>query len=339
MNKDLKGLLMNIVEKIKFFLQQAELYRSQGLLDESKESYENASKLIQENRGLKGADGLLSKIEFKLKTLKETMEKIDQAPITPEMAEAVQDLIKDKFSFAADEQEKAFEGAMALSKFGQSERAITEFEKLLSEDSHRMVSAKNIIRCYMSLDSVDDAISKYEKWLSLDVFSPDELDNIRVFFQGFLSKKGIDQPLPSPEEPIEIEVPEIEIEEAPSVGVEPASIEIPGIEMPDIGDDGIREEDLADVCSIGITLEEGPMKDKLIEVEVNLLQGTEITVIITEKQKELIEALKPGVKLEDVQFYTPFAMFAGACVVESNTKIGTGPKRGDHSVDLRVAST
>ena len=47
MNKDLKGLLMNIVEKIKFFLQQAELYRSQGLLDESKESYENESRYFQ----------------------------------------------------------------------------------------------------------------------------------------------------------------------------------------------------------------------------------------------------------------------------------------------------
>jgi tetratricopeptide (TPR) repeat protein len=328
---------MNIVEKIKFFLQQAELYRTQGLLDESKESYESAVKVIQENRDVKGADGLLKKIELKLKTLKETMEKIDQAPITPEMEAAVQDLIKDKFSFATDEHEKEFEGAMALSKFGQSERAIKEFEKLLNVDSHRMVSAKNIIRCYMSIDSVDEAVSEYEKWLSLDVFSPDELDNIRVFLQSFLNKKGIDRTLPSAEEPLEIEVPEIEIEETPTVEKEPASIEIPGIEIPEAADEGIREEDLTDVSSIGITLDKGPLKDKLIEVEVNLLQGTEITVIIAEKQKDLIEALKTGIKLENVQFYTPFAMFAGACVVESNTKIKTGPKRGDHSVDLKVA--
>jgi hypothetical protein len=33
MHKDLKGLIMNIVEKIKFFLQQAETYRSMGLMD------------------------------------------------------------------------------------------------------------------------------------------------------------------------------------------------------------------------------------------------------------------------------------------------------------------
>ena len=109
--------------------------------------------------------------------------------------------------------------------------------------------------------------------------------------------------------------------------------------MPEIGEEGINEEDLTDVSSIGITLDKGPLKDKLIEIEVNLLQGTEMTVIIPERQKEFIEALKPGTKLEDVQFYTPFAMFTGACAVKSNTKIGTGPKRGDHSVDLKVAST
>lgn len=329
---------MNIVEKIKTFLQQAEVYRSQGLLDESKESYENAVKLIEANRNIKGADSLLEKITDKLKRLQETAEKIKQASTAPEMTEAVQNLIKEKFAFAADENEKAFEGAMALFKFGQSERAIKEFEKLLPMDSHRMAAAKNIVRCFLSLDSVDKMISEYEQWVSNDTFSQEELDNLRTFIEGFLFKKGIDRTLPEVVGPLQMEVPENTTGQAslPETALPP--IEISGIEMAEVDEEGVNEEDLTDVSSIGITLVESAKKKRLVELEVNLVKSIELTVVVSRKQKELTDMLKTGTKLDNVQFYTPFAMFTGACVVKSNTKIGTGPKRGDFSIDLRVVT-
>jgi hypothetical protein len=49
--------------------------------------------------------------------------------------------------------------------------------------------------------------------------------------------------------------------------------------------------------------------------------------------------LKVGTKLNDIEFYSPFAMFKGAGIVTSNTKIATGPKRGDFSLDIKVTST
>ena len=50
----------------------------------------------------------------------------------------------------------------------------------------------------------------------------------------------------------------------------------------------------------------------------------------------MIEHLRVGTKLNDIEFYSPFAMFQGAGIVTSNTKIATGPKRGDFSLDIKV---
>ena len=42
----------------------------------------------------------------------------------------------------------------------------------------------------MALSSVDEAFAEYENWLSNDMFSPDQIDKLRVFFEGILERGG-----------------------------------------------------------------------------------------------------------------------------------------------------
>jgi tetratricopeptide (TPR) repeat protein len=338
---------MNIVEKIKSLLQEAELYRSQSLLNESKVKYETARDLIEKNEQLKGREKILASLLKKLDSLNAYIEKVEKADQNPELSADVQEIIKAKFAFTTNKEEGALEGAMALAKFGQHKAALKEFNELIKIESNRIVAAKNIVRCHISLETYGDIVKQHQEWASGELFSADQLENLRVFINSMLSKKGVENTIPPPEgAPTEIEAPELEVlelevPEIETAGGEPPSIEIPGIEIPGIempGDDdhGLTAEDLDDVNAIGITLEEGPLAGKLVELEISFHSGTELTVIIPEKEKEMADILKPGYDLKDVQFYTPFAMLAGDCQVESNTKIGTGPKRGDFSLDLRV---
>ena len=93
---------MNIVQKIKALVQEAELYRSQGLYNESIVKYRNAEKLIKENEHLKGREKLLGTIAKKIGNVKAAIKKVEQADQSPEVPAAVQELIKDKFAFAVD---------------------------------------------------------------------------------------------------------------------------------------------------------------------------------------------------------------------------------------------
>lgn len=342
---------MNIVDKIKSLLQEAELYRSQSLMNESKAKYETAKDLIEKNEKLKGREKILESLSKKLSSLNAEIEKIEKADQNPELSADIQEIIKKQFAFTTNQEEGAMEGAMALAKFGQHKAALKEFSELIQTESHRIVAAKNMVRCHISLETYDDVVEQYQQWASGDLFTTDQLENLRMFINSMLSKKGVQNTIAAPGEPIEeaapeieapalegleLEVPEIEVSEERPPSIEIPGIEIPGIEIPGADDHGLSAEDLEDVNSIGITPEAGKNAGKLIELEISFHSGTELTVIIPEKEKEMAELLKRGSKLKDVQFYTPFAMLSGDCTIESNTRIGTGPKRGDYSLDLRV---
>ncbi len=110
---------MNIINKIKKLLQEAELYHAQGLLYEAMAKYNTATELIHSNEQLKSKQNLLKGISKKINALKKDISKIELAPKKPEVAENVQNLIKKMYSFSPDidEDAKALEGGIALAKF------------------------------------------------------------------------------------------------------------------------------------------------------------------------------------------------------------------------------
>ena len=305
---------MNISLQIKSLLSQAELYRSQGLFSEAREKYHAASDMILKIDKLKNKDGLLKAISGKIQSLEKKTEKVETGPSSPELSEKGQNLIKNLFG------ENDLQKAVALAKFGQFERAIVELQQLLKDDVYRVDAGKNILRCKMASAAIEDAIDQYHQWLSGDLFTGSQLESIRAYLQPIIDRKGLDQTLPAPEIPVEME-------EAPaqSGGIE--------FNMPE------PEEDILDITSIGITFTSGTQKGKMVEFDVNFQSGGMLSLIISQSDRGLIEEMQEGDQLDDVQYYSPIAMFKGTAVVANKTEIKTGPKQGDYCLDVRVTST
>ena len=313
---------MNITKKIKILLQEAELYHTQGLLNEAMEKYHNATKLIKSNEQLKSNQNLINGITNKIRVLKEDIIKIQKAPKKPEVSAEVQELIKKMCSFAPDKSEdlKALDGAIALAKFGQLKRAITEFNELIKKDSLRVVAAKSMLRCHMALSSMDEAVTQYEQWISDDIFSTIQLDKLHVFLKNILQKEGVDKKLPR--------------RKAPTDNLEPV-ITIPGTDAVQVKGPEI-EDDALDINSIVITIDSGPHKGQVVEFKVRFQLGNVVTLLIPIRDKDLIEFFKVGDMINDIQYYSTAALFSGSGIIVSVKEIKVGPLRGDYCVDIEI---
>ncbi len=330
---------MDVKKQIKSFLQQAELYQSQGLLYEAKENYLRAGQLVKKNEQLIKNKNLLGVIAKKINVLKEKIDRIENEPLSVELPEKIQDIIKEKFSFSKDTDAGALEGAIALAKFGQFERALKEFNDLIERESLRVEAAKNIIRCHKTLDSIDEAVNRYQQWFESDFFTPEQLSRLRVFFQGILDSKGIDIKLP--QKAGKMMIPSVEslrgpAESAKAAGEPETAMSADAEE--EIEEEAEEEENIIDISSVGIALTQGPRKGEIIEYDVSFQAGRVINLLISGNETELIETLNIGVMLDDVQFYSPIAMFNGKAVVSSKSKIESGPKQGFYSLDIKIIS-
>lgn len=322
---------MEIKKKIKSLLQNADLYKGQGLLNEALEEYVRAARLIKQHAAVVPNKKLLPGVVRRIKDLKAEIGRIDASPDMSEVPENVQNIIKDKFAFAEKEETRDLEGAIALAKFGQYDRALKEFQALMRRDDLRVDAAKNIIRCHVTADALTDAVSQYREWFEQDILKPEDLNRLGVFLQSILDKKGVDERLPV---------------KTPGAVVHPAVVEDPSIMDGEIippemvqgevlGDDG-TEEEIIDISSVEITLEEGPGKGRTVEYDVSFQSGRVINLLISSSDKTLIETLRTGLELKKVHFYSPIAMFNGEGVVFSKSRIESGPKQGDYSLDIQI---
>ena len=320
---------MNIAKQIKTLLQEAELYYSQGLLDEALLKYHYVENLIQGHEQLKNRIKLFDAVSKKIQRLENDIQRIEKAPKKPEVSAKIQDLIKKLFTFTPkmNEDARALEGAVALAKFGQFKRAILEFKVLLKKDSLRVAAAKNIVRCHMALSSVDDAVAEYEQWLSENIFLPNQLQRLRIFFENVLKKEGIDKILPQTKMSADdmetiIHIPEIH-------QVKPHAYENDEFKFED--------DEHLDINSIGITFDSGPQKDQVFEFKVRFQLGNVVSLLIPGREKDLVENFKAGTTINDVQYYSNIAFFNGSGLITAVKKIKIGPLRGDYCVDIEAA--
>ncbi len=299
------------MKEIKSLLQEAELYRDQGLLEEAMEKYKIASELILKSNKIKNRQNLIHVISKKMGALENDFAKKDK-PVSKKMPKKTQELIKSKefFSKKMGRDEAALAGAINLAKFGQYKRALKELQNLIRVDSTRVNAAKNIIRCYMALSATDDAIDQYKKWITNNLFRNDQLEKVRFFLKSSLMKKGIKRDLPELKKPLEPEYTDIEE----------------------------NDEEVPDISSIVIVLDKGPQKGNLIELDVSFQTGNIVNVIISGKEHERIKNLNIGFQIDDIQFFSPIAMFKGSGIVSNITYISSGPKNGDYSLDIKVVN-
>ncbi len=330
---------MDLKKTIKDQLRQAETYHTHGLLNEAKETYVRVGQLVKKHQHRIKNKDLLDGILKKIRQIKLEIERIESSPDKVEVPENVQNIIKDKFAFAKEDDARALEGAIALAKFGQYERALKEFRDLIGRTSVKVDSAKNIIRCHVTLDSMDQAVAQYKEWFSGDTFTPAQLEKLRIFLQSILDKKGFKESLPKPEKKAAPR-PEAaaEIPEGAEVDVFDGEIIEPEVVEGEIMEDEIQEDEIIDISSVEITLEEGPRKGQTVQYDVSFQSGRVINLLISSNDKELIESLKTGLELKRINFYSPIAMFNGRGVVYSKSRIESGPKQGDYSLDIQIKS-
>ncbi len=321
---------MGIKEQIKSALQEAEIYRAQGLLNEAMLTYKNLIELINNNVKPENSQQLLEGINNKVETLKKAISKYKESEQIPQLSAEIQNLIKEKFTFSTDKESATLEGAIILTKFGQFERAIKEFNKLLNIDSLRLVAAKNILRCYFASSGADNAVSQYEEWLKLGIFSAAQEEKINFFLGNLLKEKGIGKKIVAPEMKKHADQ-QILIDKIASDKRKTPSESLSHISKPDN-----KREEFLDITSVGIIMDIGQKKESEVVLDVAFQSEDMVSLIIPDREKALIEKFKTGLKLNNINFYSPIAILNGSGIVLAFSKIDSGPKKGNYSLDLRM---
>jgi len=298
---------MSNKEKIRALIKEATLYQKQGLFEESKEKYEEILAFIQHDERYVKDKKLIDAVQGKIRSIEENLDEIDKSIETPMLSEEVQDLISRLFSSSKDKDMAAIEGAVALAKFGQYQKALEEFQKLIEEGKMPLVAAKNALMCHMAVSSPDAAIAQFTQWVSGETFSRSDLKYIRTFLENTLEKQGITVDLPK-------------MDEAPE-------------------EEGESEEkggDIIDISSVSVQLANGLRKGETVELEVTFQLGNKISIIISGQQKDLADAFKTGLRLSEMQCFSPVAIFNARGIVSGLRIITSGPRRGDHALDITI---
>jgi tetratricopeptide (TPR) repeat protein len=272
---------MDAKKQIKSFIQEAELYKSQGLLEEAKEKYLSIVEFIQKNEKIQKKENLIDSISKKISALKKEIEKIETAPISTEMSQKMQSFIK---IILREAETYGSQGLVAQAK----EKYYQAAEFLKKDD--QLKNKKKL------LDGISKKISALEKEAK-----PEEE-----------KKKPTPPEVPAKDEEALKEKKKEEIEE--------------------------EEQEFIDISSIGITLDHGPEKGRVVELDVSFQSGNMINLIISSKDKAMIENFKAGDKLNGIQFYSPIAIFKGSGIVSANTQIDSGPKEGDYRLEIKILS-
>lgn len=310
---------MDIKQRIKALLQEAEVYRAQGLLVEAKGKYKNVAAIIAKHDQIKNRQNLINQIRKKIKSLDQELVDFVKAPEKVEVPREVQDLIKKQFAFAKDKSEDALalEGAVALAKFGQYDRALQDLQDLLASETVKVAAAKNILRCHIARKSIPQAVSQYEEWFAGNLFTSAQKHNICKFLEEAFAKRGLRHPFSQLGAPGGIKV------------------EIPGLPTEDEED----EEEIIDISSMTIQFEDGPKKGETLEFDVTFQSGNIVSILFPRAEKPLVDSFKVGRRLNNVQFLSPMALFTGSGVVTDKTEISSGPRKGDYSLDIKIVAT
>ena len=304
------GYQMADQTQIKLLAKEAELYRTQGLLEESREKYLKALQLIEDNPRFQNNTKARKTIKDKILRIERDLAEVEQETGAPELSGELQDLIKSLFSFSEDKGAAEMEGAEALARFGQYERAIAEFDKLLKKGTLPLAAAKNILRCHLALSSTDAAINQFQQWLSGELLSRQQLRNIRSFLEYILRKKGVQKKLP----------------EVPSGSSQKS-------------EDTESSANFLDICSIRFRVESGSSQGGVKELDVTFQSGPVISLIVSAKDEDMLDTFVPGIRLKGVHFFSSIAVFRADATISEYTRIKTGPRRGDYILSITIDRT
>ena len=166
-----------------------------------------------------------------------------------------------------------------------------------------------MLRCHLTFVSPEAAVSQFKRWKSQRTFSKGELNYLRDFLENILKTKGV-----------EIDVPRVG---------DPSSYK------------NIRNEDaetVIEISSVRIKVDDESVQDQTVDCDITFQLGNTISFIINAYDKDLIDVFTPGIRLSDIQCFSPISLFNAGGIISEKKKITSGPKQGDYSVDLTIDS-
>ncbi|MCF8037416.1 MAG: hypothetical protein K9K62_11130 [Desulfobacteraceae bacterium] len=305
---------MNLAEKIKRKIEEAELYRNQGLVNEALDIYRAVDDMIRKNSRIRNRDSLLSKISARIDILGKNTQNLKAPGQAPELSDQARDLIREMFSFDDPHVKgsSSMGGAVSLAEFGQYEQARHELESLFDYDDLRMEAAGNILQYGIRHLPPKELTLVYQQWQADERFSADEIKHLGEILEQVLNDAGRKANAGEPAEP----------EPAPAAS--------------EARDEEIDDEDILDISAIGLPLPTGSRAGEKVELDVNFQNGLQINLVLSKEQKEIINSLETEGRIAGVIFYSPVAIFSGTVYVSAKKEIGSGPKQGDYTVDLRI---
>lgn len=227
---------IDLEKQMKTLLQEAEVYKSQGLLAEAKAAFGSVAQLIQENEQFAHKTGLLEEISKVMSAVDDDISRIKKAAASPTISAEEQAVIRELFSFSS----------------------------------------------YITLPQQKGPVSYFSE----------------------VTDKAV------------------------SHAVEPE----------DVGDKDEEGEQLLEISLLEMPLENGPHLGKRVDIEVDSQVGNNIKILISQQDKELMDHLRVGFRINDVRFYAPFATFKGAAFVIARNRINSGIRKGNCVVDIKIVA-
>ena len=296
--------MVSDLEYIKSQVKSADLYREQGLYSEAREKYIEALSYISKLGNFADRDKLREAVEKRIRIVDEKIAESAETDEPPELSADIQNLIKNLFSFSETRERSAFEGAVALMRFGQYQRAVDEFEKLLAAGVQPLIAARNIIKCLFLLGTPEVAIERFNQWCGKTPMTSLELLHIRELLKLALVEKGIAADLPFPPK------------------------KPPGEQR--------GEEPEPEISMMTVEFEDGELKGSTVELKVTFQFSNLLSAIVPSSRKELIDSLSPGATLNRMGFYSSLVFFRGRGKVTSMAVLKHGPRKGDYLFDISI---
>ncbi len=305
-------------EHAKILFKEVETYRAHCLFVEARKRAGELVRFIRKNERIRNRDRILRSLKAKIRQIEIEAEAFEAVGPTSHLSARDKALIRRIFSSAFEEGSDAsiFEAGNAFLVFGQFKEALSEFRKLIRSRIFRVAAVKNIFRCYIGLSAVKQAVALYLKLHAVGSLPPEALERVRYFLHSILKLRGINRTLPKP-------IPLPQPQKAPQKPKPAAPQEV------------LLEPSL-DVLSIKLVYPDHKKREQNIELDVNFQKRNTISVIVPGGNRDLIEHLKPGIRLDYIELRTTDLIFIDEGVVHALSEIRVGDKRGDYTVTIKL---
>lgn len=288
---------MQLKEKFYTILKEARLYASQGLFDEARVRYREMEELIRAAKHLKNRDALLADISRKIAELDQRVSEIAAIESDRQFSALESDLVSSLMEDKSTEPPATrLENARVLARFGSYPSAIPMFTALLETASVSEQAADGLVTALVHSGDPEKAGEQIREWEERGQYREETLARLRQIL--------------------------------------PVASDAALGETEELAEDDM---DIMPVSSVSIRLENVPESRRdQVELDVSFQSGNLVSLIISSKDKTLIDNLKVGLKLNDMHCYSPVAVFKSSGVVASKHQIDSGPKKGDWCLDIEI---